>query len=75
MWKSRFPEDKLQHTVRGKIYKSGCIGEGKRNNLTSFISPFFQGSTAYSKDRYFRPRIYLRGRYEYMSEHLGFPVV
>ena len=39
LWKSRFPEEKLQHLIGGKKKKKklselGCGEEGKRSSLT-----------------------------------------
>lgn len=42
MWKSRFSQEELQHTLEKKIYKFGFIGLGKRNSSTLPSSPLPQ---------------------------------
>ena len=45
LWKSRFPEEKLQHMEQNK-YEFGCIRVGQKNSLTLPTPPLLQGRTA-----------------------------
>lgn len=69
LWKSRAPVEKFQKK-KIYIYEFGCIGEGKRNNLTLPISLFPQCRTVQCQER---PSLsYLREETECVSENLAF---
>ena len=46
LWKSRFPKEKFQDSVRGKSFEFGHVGEGKRNSLPLPESLLTQGGKA-----------------------------